>query len=115
MAELPATLRMFREAVANMHQVTKRLLDATEGIEQFTALTSQMGDARRHLDEAASSLRSRLVGNERSNERSNERGDVISAAMSDVSEAISAMADLNPFLRPQKPAVKPAKRPRKAP
>lgn len=111
MAELPATLRMFREAVANMHQVTKRLVDATEGIEQFTMLTSQMGDARRHLDEAASSLRSRLGGNE----RANERGDVIGAAMSDVSEAISAMADLNPFLRPQKPASKPAKRPRKAP
>jgi ABC-type transporter Mla subunit MlaD len=99
LAQLPDTLRRFRESVGNLQVITQRLVDATAAMEQLTALSAPMVDARRRMDEAADSVRERLG--------TRERSDPIASAMADLGDAASAMADLNPFLRRQKPARKP--------
>src|SRR5829696_3250316 len=90
LAQLPETLRLLREATANMHTVTRRMVDATAALEQFTAMSAAMAEAQRRVDAVASSLPVPRPGD------ADER---VRKAVDDVREALSGMARLNPLWR----------------
>jgi hypothetical protein len=90
LSQLPETLRQLREATANMHTVTRRLVDATAALEQFTAMSTAMAEAQRRVDALASSLPIPRPGD------TDER---VRKAVDDVREALSGMARLNPLWR----------------
>ncbi len=91
LAQLPETLRLLREATANLHTVTRRLVDATAGIEQLTAMSTAVADASRRVDALASSLPIPRPGGE-----TDER---VRKAVDDVREALHGVAQLNPLWR----------------
>jgi vacuolar-type H+-ATPase subunit D/Vma8 len=91
LAQLPETLRQLREATANMHTVTRRLVDATAALEQFTAMSSAVAEAQRRVDALASSLPIPRPGD------TDER---VRKAVDEVREALQGMARLNPLWRP---------------
>jgi hypothetical protein len=96
LAALPDTLGLFREGVGNFQRITKRLLDATEAIEQFTTFyASGMADAGHKLEEAAKAMRDQVA--------SIGAGDRVNSAADEVTRALSAMADLNPLWRRGQP------------
>jgi hypothetical protein len=89
LAALPETLRLFREGIDNFQRITKRLLDATESIEQFSRVyEGAMADSRRRIEEAGAALRDQLAAGP---------GDPVRAAVGDVAKALAAMAELNPL------------------
>jgi hypothetical protein len=89
LASLPETLRLFREGIDNFQRITKRLLDASESIEQFTRLyAGAMADGRRRMEEAGNALREQMTASP---------ADPVRSAVSDVAKALSAMAELNPL------------------
>jgi hypothetical protein len=92
LAQLPETLRLLREATANMHTVTRRLVEATAGLEQFTAMSSALAEAQRRVDALAASLPIPRSGG--------EAEDRARKAVEDVRDALQGMARLNPLLRP---------------
>lgn len=94
LATLPETLRLLREAVANMQVVTKRLVDATAALEQLTAASAVMADAQRRFDDLAASLRLPLGG---------DQEDRVRRAVDDARDAINSIARLNPLWPRAKP------------
>jgi hypothetical protein len=100
LAALPETLRLFREGIDNFQRITKRLLDASESIEQFTQLyVGAMADGRRRMEEAGNALREQMAAGS---------ADPVRTAVSDVAKALSVMAELNPLWpRPSGGALEP--------
>ena len=91
LSQLPETLRQLREATANMHTVTRRLVDATAGLEQFSSMSAAVAEAQRRVDALASSLPIPRPGAD-----TDER---VRKAVDDVREALQGMARLNPLWR----------------
>jgi len=89
LAQLPETLRQLREAAANIQVVSKRLADATAGLEQLTAMSTAMAEAQKRVDALASSLPIPRPGAD-----ADER---VRRAMEDVRDALQGMARLNPL------------------
>ena len=89
LAHLPETLRQLREAAANIQVVSKRLADATAGLEQLTAMSTAMAEAQKRVDALASSLPIPRAGAD-----ADER---VRRAMEDVRDALQGMARLNPL------------------
>ena len=89
LAQLPETLRQLREATANMHTVTRRLVDATAALEQLTAVSAAMAEAQRKVDALASSLPIPRSGS--------EADEKVRKAVDDVRQAFEGMARLNPL------------------
>jgi hypothetical protein len=89
LAQLPETLRQLREATANMHIVTRRLVDVTAALEQLTAVSAAMAEAQRKVDALASALPIPRPGAE-----TDER---VRKAVEDVRHALEGMARLNPL------------------
>src|SRR5919106_1681972 len=56
LSQLPETLKQLREAAANIQLVSKRLADATAGLEQLTTMTTALAEAQRRVDALASTL-----------------------------------------------------------
>jgi uncharacterized protein with PIN domain len=91
---LPETLRLFREGVSNFQRITARLLDATEALEQVTALyVGGMDEAKSRLDDASRSLRAQLAS------IANDPAGSATSAVEEFTKALSAMAELNPLWR----------------
>jgi hypothetical protein len=89
LAALPETLRLFREGIDNFQRLTKRLLDATESIEEFTQLyAGAIADCRRRMEEAGRALLEQMV---------EVPPDPVRTAVGDVVKAFSVMAELNPL------------------
>jgi hypothetical protein len=96
LATLPETLSQLREGVGNFQRVTKRLVDASEAMEQFTRLyPTGLADAGRRLEEAARTMRDQVS--------STGAGERVTLATEEVTKALSAMADLNPLWRRFRP------------
>lgn len=89
LAQLPETLRQLREAAANIQVVSKRLADATAGLEQLTAMSTAMAEAQRRVDALASTFPIPRPGAE-----TDER---VRKAVEDVRDALQGMARLNPL------------------
>ena len=89
LAQLPETLRQLREAAANIQVVSKRLADATAGLEQLNTMSTAMAEAQRRVDALASSLPIPRPGAE-----ADER---VRKAVDDVRDALQGMARLNPL------------------
>jgi methyl-accepting chemotaxis protein len=89
LSHLPETLRQLREAAANIQVVSKRLADATAGLEQLTAMSTAMAEAQRRVDALASSMPIPRPGSE-----AEER---MRKAVEDVRDALQGMARLNPL------------------
>ena len=90
LSQLPETLRQLREATANMHTVTRRLVDATAALEQFSSMSAAVAEAQRRADALASSLPIPRPGD------ADER---VRKAVDEVREALQGMARLNPLWR----------------
>lgn len=89
LAALPETLRLFREGIDNFQRITKRLLDATESIEEFTQLyAGAIADGRRRMEDAGRALLEQMAA---------EPADPVRTAVGDVAKAFSVMAGLNPL------------------
>jgi methyl-accepting chemotaxis protein len=89
LSHLPETLRQLREAAANIQVVSKRLADATAGLEQLTTMSTAMAEAQRRVDALASSMPIPRSGPE-----AEER---MRKAVEDVRDALQGMARLNPL------------------
>jgi hypothetical protein len=76
---LPQTLAQLREGVDNFQRVTRRLLDATESIEQFNQMQSS----------AVKTVRDQIAATPGST--------MVVGALDDLSEALGTLARLNPF------------------
>jgi hypothetical protein len=89
LAALPETLRLFREGIDNFQRVTKRLLDATEGIEEFTQLyAGAITDGRHRIEEARNAIREQMAS---------APADPVGTAVAEVAKALSIMSELNPL------------------
>ncbi len=89
LAQLPETLRQLREATADMHTVTRRLVEVTAGLEQLTAVSAAMAEAQRKVEALASALPLPRSGTD-----ADER---VRTAVDDVRQAVEGMARLNPL------------------
>jgi hypothetical protein len=89
---LPETLRQFREGVANFQTVTKRLVDATAGLEALVVPT----EALRQLEEMARALQHQAAHA--------PGADLIGSAVEEFSRALSAVVEHNPLFRRPPPA-----------
>jgi CHASE3 domain sensor protein len=89
LAQLPETLKQLREAAANIQVVSRRLADATAGLEQLTTMTTAMAEAQRRVDALASTLPIPRPGAD-----ADER---VRKAVDDVRDALQGMARLNPL------------------
>ncbi len=76
---LPQTLAQLREGVDNFQRVTRRLVDATESIEQFNQM--QTNAVKTVRDQIASTPGSTMVV----------------GALDDLTDALATLARLNPF------------------
>ncbi len=86
---LPETLRMFREGVSNFQRITKRLLDATDAIEQIAQFSAGgLVDTRRRIEEVNRLLQQQVASPSR---------EMVSSAVSELSDTLSSLARLNPL------------------
>ena len=100
LVELPNTLRLLREGVADFSTVGRRLAKTTEAIEQVSNLyTGGLTEATRRLEDASASLRTEL-GDLPGGERTAK---VIEGAAEDFNRALAAIADLNPLWPKRRP------------
>ena len=100
LVELPATLRLLREGVADFSTVGRRLATSTEAMERVTALyTAGLAETTRRLEDASSALRGG-VGDLPGGEATAK---VIEGAAEDFNRALSALADLNPLWPRRRP------------
>jgi hypothetical protein len=94
LVELPNTLRLLREGVADLSTVGRRLASSTEAIERVNSLyASGLAETTRRLEDASASLRGGLgevPGAE-------VTAKVIEGAAEDFNRALAALADLNPL------------------
>ena len=98
--ELPATLRLLREGVADFSTVGRRLATSTEAVERVTALyTAGLTETTRRLEDASTALRAG-VGDLPGTEATAK---VIEGAAEDFNRALSALADLNPLWPKRRP------------
>jgi hypothetical protein len=92
LAALPETLRVFREGIDNFQRITKRLLDATESIEEFTQLyAGAIADGRRRIEEAGRALLEQATAG------ATGPTDPVRNAVGEVAKAFSVMAELSPL------------------
>ena len=100
LVELPNTLRLLREGVADFSTVGRRLAKSTEAIEQVSNLyTGGLTEATRRIEDASASLRTEL-GDLPGGERTAK---VIEGAAEDFNRALAAIADLNPLWPKRRP------------
>ena len=92
--ELPATLRLLREGVADFSTVGRRLATSTEAMERVTSLyTAGLAETTRRLEDASSVVRSG-VGDLPGSEATAK---AIEGAAEELNRALSGLADLNPL------------------
>jgi hypothetical protein len=85
-ATQPETLDHLREGVENFRRVTQRLVDATAGIEQLSALQSGFGEMRQRVEEANRVVREQVAGA--------PGGDRMTGAVQDLNDTLTRW---NPF------------------
>lgn len=97
LAQLPETLRGFREGTANFQLIAERLARATERLEELGDLYAATGavDAIRRMNDAASAVQRQMA----SVKASTPGLDRLGAALDDFSRTVASLADLNPFFR----------------
>lgn len=97
LAQLPETLRGFREGTANFQLIAERLAKATERLEELGELYAATGavDAIRRMNDAASAVQRQMA----SVKASTPGLDRLGAALDDFSRTVASLADLNPFFR----------------
>jgi hypothetical protein len=94
LVELPNTLRLLREGVADLSTVGRRLASSTEAIERVNSLyASGLAETTRRLEDASASLRGGL--GEVPGAEVTAKG--IEGAAEDFNRALAALADLNPL------------------
>src|SRR5580700_7927081 len=79
LSALPQTLAQLREGVDNFQRVTRRLVDATDSIEQFNQIQIS----------AVKTLREQIAATPGST--------VVAGALDELGEALGTLARLNPF------------------
>jgi hypothetical protein len=97
LAQLPETLRGFREGTANFQLIAERLAKATERLEELGELYAATGavDAIRRMNDAASTVQRQMA----TVKASTPGLDRLGAALDDFSRTVASLAELNPFLR----------------
>lgn len=99
-AQLPATLRQLREAVADLSVVAKRLAESTEVIEQVNGLyRAGMAETGRRLEDASATLRRELRGAPQADAASK----ALESAAGELQRTFAAIAELNPLWPGRRP------------
>ena len=100
LVELPATLRLLREGVADFSSVGRRLAASTEAMERVTTLyTAGLSETTKRLEDASASLRGGL-GDLPGTEATAK---AIEGAAEEFNRALTALADLNPLWPKRRP------------
>jgi hypothetical protein len=86
-ATQPETLDQLQEGVENFRRVTQRLVDATAGMEQLSAMQSGFSEMRQRVEEANRAFREQVAGA--------PGGDRVAGALQDLNDTL---ARWNPFL-----------------